>query len=129
MRLILLVVLCLSAARTASAACMNKFMNRTEGSRQVVTLLTGKLTYQEAIALSQAIKDGQAEPVEWISDTGKSVAKQFGDLKVIRPMPVGCDDKKSGVVLMAAFPSLQKPAKKMTVKFDAETKVTFDEQQ
>lgn len=128
-RLIAVTVLYLALARTATPAdCMNKFLNRPEGSRQVVTLLTGKLTYQEAYALARSIKDGQAPPLEWIDDGGKSIAKQYGDLKIVRPMPVGCDGKKSGVIMVATFPSLQKPARKMNIKLDANTTVGFEEQ-
>ena len=128
-RLIALTVLCLALARTATPAdCMNKFVNRSEGPRQVVTLLTGKLTYQEAQALAKSIKDGQSPPLEWVDNNGKSIAKQYSDLKVVRPMPVGCDGKTSGVVMVAIFPSLQKPAKKMNIKLNANTIVGFEEQ-
>jgi hypothetical protein len=128
-RLIAVTILCLALAPSARPAeCMNKFLNRSEGSRQVVTLLTGKLTYQEAFALAKSIKDGQAPPLEWIADSGKSIAKQYGELKIVRPMPVGCDGKKSGVIMVATFPSLQKPARKMNIKLDAHTTVGFQEQ-
>jgi hypothetical protein len=43
-------------------------------------------------------------------------------------MPVGCDDKKSGVVMIATFPTHNKPLKKMAVRLDASLTVTFDEQ-
>jgi hypothetical protein len=123
------VLLCLAVALPAApATCVNKFFSRSDGPRQVVTLLTGKLTYQEAHALAKAIKDGQAPPLEWLSDTGKPIAKQFGDLKVVRPMPVGCDGKTSGVVVVATFVSATRPMKKMTVKLDAERIVGFEEQ-
>lgn len=128
-RLIAVTVLCLAMAPSARPAdCMNKFLNRSEGSRQVVTLLTGKLTYQEAYALAKSIKDGQTPPLEWIGDTGKPIAKQYGELKIVRPMPVGCDGKKSGVIMVATFSSLQKPVKKMNIKLDATTTVGFVEQ-
>lgn len=123
--------LCLALAQSAAAAptCLNKFLNRTEGgARQVVTLLTGKLTYQEAYKLAQQIKAGQAPPIEWITDTGKSLAKQYGDLKVVRPMPVSCDGKTSGVVMVATFISASKPMKKMYVKLDSTLTVEFEQQ-
>ena len=115
-------------ARAASAACVNRFVVRTERPLQVVTLLTGKLTFQEAQELAVAIQKKQAPPLEWINEAGKSVAKQYGDLKVVRPMPVGCDGKTSGVVIVAQFGSSLPPAKKMLVKLDADTTVTFEEQ-
>ncbi|HEX7150812.1 MAG TPA: hypothetical protein VF618_04930 [Thermoanaerobaculia bacterium] len=111
-----------------AAVCVNKFLRRTEGPRQVVTLLTGKLTFQEAQALSQQISSKQAGPVEWVDDKGKTIARQFGELKVIRPMPVGCDGKTSGVVATVVFATGQQPSKKISIKLDANTTVIFDEQ-
>ena len=103
-RKISLVVFCLVVcAEAASAACVNRFVARSEGTRQVVTLLTGKLTFQEAQALSSSIGHSQAPGLEWLDDKGKAVAKQFGELKVVRPMPVGCDGKASGVVMIVTF--------------------------
>lgn len=116
------------AAHGASAACVNRFVARSERPRQIVTLLTGKLTFQEATALADAINKKQAPPLEWVSEDNKSLAKQFGELKVVRPMPVGCDGKTSGVVMVATFAANQPPAKKMLVKLDANTTVVFDEQ-
>lgn len=115
-------------AGSAQAACVNRFIARAERPRQVVTLLTGKLTFQEAQALAAAIQEKQAPPLEWVSADGKSVAKQFGELKVMRPMPVGCDGKPSGVVMVATFIALAGPSKKMYVKLDPDTTVAFDEQ-
>ena len=101
---------------------MNKFVARSEGGRQVVTLLTGKMTFQEA----QAIADSAA--IEWVDDKGKTIARQFGKLKIVRPMPVGCDGRASGVVMVVTFGSSAPPSKKMRVKFDAATTVDFDQQ-
>lgn len=113
----------LLAAHAATAAqCVNKFVGRTEGSRQIVTLLTGKLTFQEA---QDYAKNGA--PIEWLDDKGRTIAKQFGPLKVVRPMPVACDGKPSGVVVVATFATGVKPAKKMNVKIKDET-VAFEEQ-
>lgn len=122
------VAACLLVANAASAACVNRFVSRTERPRQVVTLLTGKLTFQEAQALAAAINKKASPPVEWVSDDGKTIAKQFGELKVVRPMPVGCDGKTSGVVMIVTFASSVIPAKKMLVKLDPETTVAFDQQ-
>jgi hypothetical protein len=119
--------LCL-AAHVASAACMNRFVSRTERPRQVVTLLTGKLTFQEAQALAASIARKEAAPIEWVDDSGKTIARQFGELKVVRPMPVGCDGKSSGVVMIVAFPSSTTPGKKMMVKLNADTTVVFEQQ-
>ena len=116
------------AAPLAHGACVNKFVARSEGPRQVVTLLTGKLTFQEAQALSTSIQRREAPPFEWVDEGGRSIAKQFGELKVVRPMPVGCDGKSSGVVVIATFPTGMKPSKKMSVKLDAQTTVAFEQQ-
>ena len=115
-------------ASSASAACMNRFVARTERPRQIVTLLTGKLTFQEAQALAAAIDRKEAPPLEWVTAEGKTIAKQYGELKIVRPMPVGCDGKTSGVVLVATFASQMPPEKKMFVKLNADTTVAFDQQ-
>jgi len=116
------------AAPLSAAVCVNKYLVRSEGPRQVVTLLTGKLTFQDAQALSKAIADKSAQPLEWVDAKGKTVSKMFGDLKVVRPMPVGCDGRTSGVVMIATFLTPSKPVKKMNVKFKAKTVVVFNEQ-
>jgi hypothetical protein len=128
LRLALTAGVVLAAVTPASAACINRFVNRTERPHQVITLLTGKLTFQEAQALAAAIRAKEAPALEWIDEGGKMIAKQFGDLKVVRPMPVGCDGKSSGVVLIVSFPTPNTPAKKIMVKLNAETTVTFDQQ-
>jgi hypothetical protein len=117
------------AVQPASAACMNKFLRRGDGPRQVVTLLTGKLTFQEAQALSAAIQQNKAPAIQWVDEKGKEIARQFGELKVVRPMPVGCDGKASGVVAIVTFPTPQQPRTKMSIKLDNDTIVVFDESQ
>jgi hypothetical protein len=127
-RIILPLGLLLLSAHTASAACVNRFLARSEQPRQVVTLLTGKLTFQEAQTLAEAIRRKEAPGLEWVNDQGKLLAKQFGDLKIVRPMPVGCDGKPSGVVMVATFAAAVAPSKRMFVKLDANTTVQFDQQ-
>jgi hypothetical protein len=121
-------VVVLLAANIASAACVNRFVTRSERPRQIVTLLTGKLTFQEAQALATSIQKKESQPLEWVDANGKSIAKQFGELKVVRPMPVGCDGKSSGVVMIVAFATSNPPMKKMLVKLNTDTTVTFDQQ-
>jgi hypothetical protein len=128
MRLLVPVLLVVFAAQAASAACVNRFVSRAQGNTQMVTLLTGKLTFQEAQDLAKKIQDGKAPRLEWVNDDGKAIAKQMGALKVVRPMPVGCDGKTSGVVMIAQFLAVHPPAKKMSVKIDAQTTVQFEEQ-
>ena len=115
--------LVLSAQAASAAECLNRFVSRVERQMQVVTLLTGKFTFQEAQAMAKTAR------LEWVNESGKTIAKQFGELKVVRPMPVGCDGKPSGVVMIASFgPTIATPSKKMHVKFDRETTVVFDQQ-
>lgn len=125
--LLSLTAIFLSAANV-SAACVNKYLNRPDGVKQVVTLLTGKLTFQEAQSLARSITSRQAAPLEWVDDSGKSIAKQFGEMKVVRPMPVGCDGKPSGVVMIATFNSVRPPSGTMSIKIDPNTVVQFAEQ-
>jgi hypothetical protein len=127
-RLTISALACLLAANVASAACVNRFVSRTERPRQVVTLLTGKLTFQEAQALAAAIQRKEAPPLEWLAADGKLISKQFGELKVVRPMPVGCDGKASGVVLIVNFATGVAPSKAMRVKLKADTTVDFEAQ-
>lgn len=116
------------AAGRSDAACVNKFTRRADGPRHIVTFLTGKLTFQSAQALALAIRDHKAAPLEWVDSSGKSIARQFGDLKIVRPMPVACDGNPSGVIMIAVFPAAQPPSRKMIVKLDANNVVAFDEQ-
>lgn len=127
-RLLLSALALVLVSHEASAACVNRFVNRTERPYQIVTLLTGKLTFQEAQALARAIQSKQAPPLEWVEENGKVIAREFGELKVVRPMPVGCDGKTSGVVVIASFPSASTPMRKMYVKFNDQLTVAFDQQ-
>ena len=115
-------------ATDALAACTNKFLRRTEGPRQVVTMLTGKLTFQEAQALAAAITKKETAPIEWVDEKGKAIARQYGDLRIVRPMPVGCDGKTSGVIFVATFTAVHPPARKMFVKLTPEMTVELEEQ-
>lgn len=122
-------LLLFTAQLASGASCVNRFVQRREGpARWMVTLLTGKLTFQEAQTLARNIAEKRAAPVEWVDDRGKTIAKQFSDLRVVRPMPVACDDKPSGVIVVTQFLSAKPPSGKMLVKFDANTTVEFEEQ-
>jgi len=126
---LLLFFVLLLVPRSGSAACMNKFVRRTEGgNHQIVTMLTGKLTFDEAKALAAAIASHQATPIDWVDEGGKLLSHQFGEIKVVRPMPVGCDGRSSGVVVVVTFISVNTPQRKMMVKLDANTTVAFEEQ-
>jgi hypothetical protein len=123
-----LIALSLVPRVSMAATCVNKFVRRSDGPKQIVTLLTGKLTYQEAQALSHSIVERRAPPIEWIDDEGKIIARQYGELKVVRPMPVACDGKPSGSIIIATFISQIQPSKKMGIRFDPHTNVLFVEQ-
>lgn len=118
----------LLAHSAQAAACMNRFRTQSEGEKHIVTLLSGALTFQEAQALSNAIKRQIAVPLEWIDGTTKLIAKQSGELKVIRPMPVGCGSKTSGVVMTVTFVNPTPPAGKMYVRFEGKSVVLFEQQ-
>jgi hypothetical protein len=122
-------VLSVLLASEASAACVNRFTRRTDGPRQIVTLLTGKMTFQEAQALAAAIQDRRAEPIDWIDDNGRTLGQQYGELKVVRPMPVACDDKESGVIMIVTFATIQVPVRRMNVRLEPDMIVQFEEQQ
>ena len=126
-RMIAIALLCAAPAADA-AMCVNRFVQRRESTaRWVVTLLTGRMTFQEAQTLAHDIAEKRAAPVEWVDSKGKTLAKQIGELRIVRPMPVGCD-KPSGVVLIVTFLAPKPPAETMTVKFDPKTVVEFEEQ-
>ena len=129
-RLSFALALCVLAAATpSSAACMNKFLARSAQLRQEVTLLTGTLTFQEAQELASAIDAKKAPRIEWLDETSKKpVAEQFGALKILRPMPVGCGGKASGVVMTTSFVARSAPAKKMIVRLTPALTVEFEQQ-
>jgi hypothetical protein len=113
----------------ASAACVNRFLQRRESTGHwLVTLLTGRMTFQEAQALAKDIEEKRATPIEWLDEKGKTVAKQLGPLRVMRPMPVACEGKASGVIMVTTFLAVKPPSEKMSVKFGEKTVVEFDEQ-
>src|SRR3954453_9699641 len=77
--------------------CVNTFLTRSEAAtKQIVTLLTGKLTFQEAQERAKPINQHAARPGEWLDDKGKLASRHFGECKVVRRMTVGCDGKTSG---------------------------------
>ena len=123
----LLLLLFLPAAADA-AVCVNKYVHHSAQMRLTLTLLTGQLTFDEAKQLAAAIGEGRKAPLEWQSEDGKVIARQFGELKVVRPMPIACDDKPSGVVLQAIFPTQNKPGEILRVKLDEGLIVNFNAQ-
>lgn len=118
-------LLLLLPAAAESAVCVNKYIQHSAQNRLTLTLLTGQLTFDEAKQLAAAIGAGEKAPVEWQSADGKVIARQFGTLKVVRPMPTACDDKPSGVVVQAVFPTPNRPGEVLRLKLDDDLIVNF----
>ncbi|HUP64695.1 MAG TPA: hypothetical protein VM557_05395 [Thermoanaerobaculia bacterium] len=113
------------ASASTRATCVNKYVHRKSGPRVSFTLLTGMLNFEEARTLANAIAEGEKSGIEWIHPDGKVIARQFGDLKVVRPMPVACEGKGSGVVLQAVFATAVSPGERVRVRFDESLEVDF----
>lgn len=125
-RLIVIVTAAVLLPVAAHAACMNKFVARTEGNKKVLTLLTGSITFQEAQELAKNVQARKAS-VEWLDDKGKAVAAA-AEFQPARPMPVACGDKPSGAVLNVVFLTFANPSKTVTIKLGDITTVAFVEQ-
>lgn len=123
-----LVVVSLFAATSARAACVNRFVYQKTGPRISVTLLSGMLTFEEAQKLANDIKSRKSQPLQWLDEDGKVHSTMFGELKVVRPMPVACEGKPSGVVMNAVFPTPSTPSKTMKVRLSEGLTVRFDAQ-
>lgn len=124
-----LVAALLVLPQVADAACINKFVQRRETTgRWVITLLTGYLTFQDAQALARDIADKKAPALEWVDDKGKTLSREIDNLRVVRPMPVSCGDKPSGVIVVTTFLAPRPPSEKMRVKLTKDLTVDFDEQ-
>lgn len=125
---ILLAAVVICAAHQATAACVNKYIAVKDGPKYTLTILTGKLSYQEAYDLAQAVNKQTVPPAEWVDEKGKTIAKQIGEMKIIRPMPVSCDGKPTGVVLTATFVTVRPPSGKIFIKFDEKNTVELEQQ-
>ena len=126
-RILCAVLLVAVVTPRAHAACMNKFVLRADGNKKQVTLLTGMMTFPEAQELAQKISQKQQAPIDWVDKGGKSLATA-AEFAVVRPMPVSCGDKASGVVVNATFVTYATPSKTMHVKFTDDLTVEFEEQ-
>ncbi|HSN67719.1 MAG TPA: hypothetical protein VLV48_00645 [Thermoanaerobaculia bacterium] len=122
------VCLILAFPSAARAACVNKYVAQKSGNRLSFTLLTGMLDFDDAKKLSEAIASGAHAPLAWVDGEGKVIAKQFGELKVVRPMPVACEEKTSGVVVLATFISIRTPSKIVRIVLDPDKTVDFEAQ-
>lgn len=118
----------IAVASVTEAACVNKFVFRQDKARINMTLLTGKLTFQEAKELADAINSDQAPDLEWLDEKGKIITRSSGQVMAVRPMPVGCDEKKSGSVITATFLRNLPPSGKMIVRMKPDLVVTFEQQ-
>lgn len=127
--LLLTVVLALvSAGSPLRAACMNKYVHQKSGQKVTFTLLTGMLTFDEAKAVAAEIAEGSRNPIRWMNVDGKVVARNFGPIRVVRPMPVSCEGKGSGVVLQAVFPTGNTPDRQIQMDFGRDLVVEFEAQ-
>jgi len=108
---------------------VNKYIVQKDGARYTLTILTGKLSYTEAYSLAVAVNNRRTPPPEWVDEKGKTIAKHIGELKIIRPMPVACDDKTSGVVLTTNFILVRPPSGRIYIKFSNTTTVLLDAQE
>ena len=115
-------------AGSARAACVNKYVARTEGNKKIFTLLTGKITFPEAQALAKAVTAKTAPAIEWVDEGGNTIATSV-QVQAVRPMPVACDDKPSGSVINVTFLTFSTPSGGVTIKFSEEMLVYFDEQE
>jgi hypothetical protein len=114
-------------AINAEASCVNKYVSTQQGVKVSLTLLTGKLTFQEAKDLAKAINDKKAPQLEWLDAKGTVVARS-SSVDAVRPMPVGCDGKSSGSVLSVVFLRNAPPAGPLTLRLAADNVVTFEQQ-
>jgi len=126
-RLIVTAIAAVLIPAAAHAACMNKFVSRTEGNKKIVTLLTGSITFQEAQELSKNLQ-AKKTSVEWQDDKGKVIAPA-AEFQAVRPMPVACGDKPSGAVINVVFLTFASPSKSMSIKLGDVTTVVFVEQE
>jgi hypothetical protein len=128
---VILAAACLAllvVAGSARAACVNKYVLRTEGNnKKIFTLLTGKITFPEAQEMAKRLIDKSMQPVEWVDEGGKTIARA-SIFEPVRPMPVACDDKPSGAVINVTFLTFATPGKGITLKFPGDLLVYFDEQ-
>ena len=113
----------------SQASTMIKYIAQKDGARYILTVLTGKLSYPEAFALASAVNNRTAPPPLWVDEKGKTISKHIGELKIIRPMPVACDDKTSGVVMTMNFLVARPPSGRIYIKFSDTTTVPLQEQE
>lgn len=123
-----LTLLLIGAALPVRAACVNKYVHQKSGQRVTFTLLTGMLTFDEAKRVAAEIADGSRNPIRWMNADGKVVARNFGPIRVVRPMPVSCEGKGSGVVMQAVFPTARTPDRTIQMDFGRDLVVEFDAQ-
>jgi hypothetical protein len=117
----------LLTASDAHAACLNKFVVQSQNNKRIVTLLTGEITFVEAKELSRALKAKEAGVIEWLDPRDQVIVAASG-FDVVRPMPVACGDRKSGVVATIELVTFATPSKTMRLRFPDGRTVTFTEQ-
>lgn len=111
----------------ARAACLNRFVVQSQNNKRILTLLTGELTFPEAKELARAVQAKEVGAIEWI-DASDKVIVAGSRFSVVRPMPVSCGDRSSGVVATLELLTFSTPSKTMRLKLPDGRKVTFIEQ-
>lgn len=111
----------------ASAACLNRFVVQSQNNKRILTLLTGELTFPEAKELARAVQAKEVGAIEWI-DASDKVIVAGSRFSAVRPMPVSCGDRSSGVVATLELLTFSTPSKTMRLKLPDGRKVTFVEQ-
>jgi hypothetical protein len=123
-----LIPILLLAALPLEAACINKYVVRADGNKRTFTLLTGMMNFQEAQELATAIAERKSPPVVWVDAGGKQIAQQLGQIKAVRPMPVACEGKSSGVVISLTVLSARQPQDNVLIQLKPDLIVEFEKQ-
>jgi hypothetical protein len=124
-----LIPILLLAALPLEAACINKYVVRADGNKRTFTLLTGMMNFQEAQELATAIAERKSPPVFWVDSGGKQIAQQLGPIKAVRPMPVACEGKSSGVVISLTVLSARQPQDNVLIQLKPDLTVEFEKQE
>lgn len=111
----------------ARATCLNRFVVQSQNNKRILTLLTGELTFSEAKELARALQAKEVAAIEWI-DASDKVIVASSKFSAVRPMPVSCGERSSGVVATLELLTFSTPSKTMRLKLPDGRKVTFVEQ-
>jgi len=94
--------------------------------KQAASLSVPELKKQEAKIILDLL-----QPTDFLlalDEKGKMITRAL-DMKVIRPMPVACDDKPMGVVISTTFLVARPLNGKIYLKFDDKNTVALEQQE